>query len=119
MIIYYGKPGLEAQVFQSYMASSGYKVQVVSTREGVLAALAADPAAIAVIALDDKQQELIEQAELLRRYADHRQSHIFILSTEETLEAQPAGIDVIPRPYRLSELVRRIQALTKEAKRSA
>ena len=118
MIIYYGKPGLEAQVFQSYMVSSGYKVQVVSTREAALAALAADPAAIAVIALDNKQQELVEQAELLRRHANHQQSHIFILSTEEILEAQPAGIDIIPRPYRLSELVRRIQALTKEAPKS-
>ncbi len=119
LIIYYGKPGLESQVFQSYMASSGYKVQVVTTREGALSALAADPSAIAVIALEKKQQELIEQAELLRLCADHNPSHIFILSTEDTFEIRPPGVDVIPRPYRLSELVRRIQAIAKEAKKGA
>ena len=101
---------------QSYLASSGYNVKVETTRDGVLAALDADPSAITVIALDADQQELLDQAVGLRRTIDHQPAHIFILSTEETGEAQPAGIDVIPRPYRLSELVRRIQALAKEAK---
>ena len=114
MIIYYGKHGLEAQVFQSYMTSSGFKVQVVTTREGALSALAADPSAIAVIALEKQQRELIEQAELLRRYTDRKEGHVFVLSTEDSYDLRPAGIDVIPRPYRLSELVKRIQAITKE-----
>ncbi len=119
LIIYFGRPGLESQVFQSYMVSSGYQVQVVTSREGAVSALSADPTAIAVIALEKKQQELIEQAEALRRYADHKRSHIFVLSTEQELNARPSGIDIIPRPYRLSELVRRIQAITKDGRKSA
>ncbi len=114
LIIYYGNSGLESQIFQSYMTSSGYRVQVVNSREGAISALHADPAAIAVIALEKKQQELIEQAEALRAYADRAHAHFFILSTEEAFEPRQPQIDVIPRPYRLSELVRRIQALTKD-----
>ncbi len=114
LIIYYGKSGLESQVFQSYMASSGYKVQVVTNGDAAANAMAANPDAIAVVALDRKQNELFEQARNLRAHADRNSSRIFILSTEDTREAPPDGIDVIPRPYRLSELVRRIQAITKE-----
>ncbi len=117
MIIYYGKSGLESQVFQSYMASSGYKVQVVTTAEAAIAALDANPSAIAVVALDKRQQELIEQAQRLRARVDRQRGHVFILSTEDMSEMPPAGIDVIPRPYRLSELVRRIQALSKNHQR--
>ncbi len=118
LIIYYGNSGLESQVFQSYMASSGYRVQVVNTREGAISALHADPAAIAVIALEKKQQELIEQAQALRTYTDQRRAHFFILSTEDGFEIGQPWIDVIPRPYRLSELVKRIQSLLKESKKA-
>ncbi len=118
LIIYYGNLGLESQVFQSYMVSSGYKVQVVNSREGVISALHADPAAIAVIALEKKQQELIEQAQALRAHADQGRAHFFVLSTDDALDLRQPGIDIIPRPYRLSELVRRIQALTKESKKT-
>ncbi len=114
LIIYFGKTGLESQVFQSYMASSGYKVQVVTNGEAATSAIDANPAAIAVVALDRKQNDLLDQARRLRRHADQNRSHIFVLSTEDTREAPQAGIDVIPRPYRLSELVRRIQAITKD-----
>ncbi len=117
LIIYYGNSGLESQVFQSYMASSGYKVQVVSTREGAISALHTDPAAIAVIALEKKQQELIEQAQALRTYADQSRAHFFVLSTEDGFEMRQSWIDIIPRPYRLSELVRRIQSLMKDSKK--
>ncbi len=113
LIIYYGNTGLESQVFQSYMASSGYKVQVVTSGEAAASALDANPASIAVIALDRKQHELMEQARRLRGQVNGREGFIFILSTEDTREPAPEGVVVIPRPYRLSELVRRIQAITK------
>ncbi len=119
LIIYYGNSGLESQVFQSYMASSGYKVQVVNTREGAISALHADPAAIAVIALEKKQQELIEQAQALHTYADQKRAHFFILSTEDGFELRQPWMDIIPRPYRLSELVRRIQSLLKDSKKAS
>ncbi len=114
LIVYLGKSGLESQVFQSYMASSGYKVQVVANGDAARTALSANPEAIAVIALDRRQNELIEQARHLRAQADPEHGRVFILSTEDNGQAPPEGVDVIPRPYRLSELVRRIQSLTKE-----
>ncbi len=118
LIIYYGNSGLESQVFQSYMASSGYRVQVVNTRESAISALHTDPAAIAIIALEKKQQELLEQAQALRAYADQARAHFFVLSTEDAFDPRQAWIDVIPRPYRLSELVRRIQNLLKDSPKS-
>lgn len=112
MIIYYGKPGLDTQVFQSYMASSGYQVQVVNDREGVQSALDANRDAIFVIAADQDPHDKFH-AELLRAEAayGHR---IFVISQEETPDLQLNGIAVIPKPYRLSELVRRIRALSPE-----
>ena len=113
LIIYYGKPGLESQVFHSYMASSGYRVKVVDNCDGASSALDADPDAIVVIALDQEPHELIHHAEVLRAHAKH-DSHIFVISPAESPETQLSGIDVIPQPYRLSELVRRIRALAQE-----
>jgi DNA-binding response OmpR family regulator len=110
-IIYYGKPGLETQVFLSYMVSSGYRVQVVHNRDSASCALDATPDAIVVIAVDQDPEESIRQAEILRAHAK-LENHVFLISPEESLELQPIGIQVVPRPYRLSELVKRIRALT-------
>jgi DNA-binding response OmpR family regulator len=117
LIIYYGKPGLDTQVFQSYMVSSGYQVQVVNNRESARTALKADPCAIVVIATDQDPQEIIQQAEGLRAYAK-LDDHIFIISPFESLDLHMSGVNVIPRPYRLSELVRRIQALAPQTRHS-
>jgi DNA-binding response OmpR family regulator len=114
-IIYYGRPGLETQVFQSYMVSSGYRVQVVYNRDSASCALDASPDAIVVIAVDQDPQEMIRQAEILRAHAQ-LDGHVFLISPAESLDLQLSGIDVIPRPYRLSELVRRIRALTPDSK---
>lgn len=110
MIIYYGRPGLDTQVFQSYMVSSGYQVQVVGNRDGVRSALDANRDAIVVIAVDQDPEELAAQAQRLRSLArfDRR---IFLISPEETADPRLSGIEIIPKPYRLSELVRRIRAL--------
>ncbi len=116
LIIYYGNPGLESQVFQSYMVSSGYKVQVVSTSEGASSALDANPVAIAVIALQNKLSELMAQAYELRSHTNVSGSQIFVLSSDDGVDTSQPGVVIIPRPYRLSELVRRIQALTKTPK---
>ncbi len=118
LIIYYGSPGLESQVFQSYMVSSGYKVQVVTTREGAITALDANPASFAIVALQNKQRDLIEQARMLLSHVRDSHCHVFVLSAEDGPETPPEGIDLIPRPYRLSELVRRIQALTKNPRKN-
>lgn len=115
LIIYYGKPGLESQVFQSYMVSSGYQVQVVGSRDGAASALDANPESIAVVAVDQQPQGLIRQAEILREHAGPG-GYIFVISSEESIDLDLSGIQVVPRPYRLSELVRRIRALTQEPK---
>ncbi len=113
LIVYYGNSGLESQVFQSYMASSGFKVQVVTSSEAAAKVLDANPDAIAVVALDESDQRLVEEAEELQARGNRRKSRVFVLSTEESMITPPNGVDVIPRPYRLSELVRQIQGLTR------
>lgn len=116
LIIYYGPPGLDTQVFQSYMVSSGYQVKVVSNREGVRSALDANRDAIVVIAVDQDAQELTGEAESLRALTRFGR-RIFLISPEETPELRLSGVQVIPKPYRLSELVRRIRAIAPENSR--
>jgi DNA-binding response OmpR family regulator len=113
LILYYGNTGLESQVFQSYMASSGFKVQVVTSSEAASRALDANPEAIAVVALDEDDNKLVEEAEELQARGNRRKTRVFVLSTQEARINTPEGVDVIPRPYRLSELVRQIQGLTR------
>lgn len=110
LIVYFGKPGLDTQVFQSYMVSSGYKVQVACDRDCTSSALDANPDAIVVIAVDQEPQALIHHAEALRSHVSLN-SHILVISPAEPSDLQLNGFEVIQQPYRLSELVKRIRAL--------
>jgi DNA-binding response OmpR family regulator len=114
LIIYFGMPGLETEVFQSYMASLGYKVQVVSTCASAASALDAAPDAIVVIAADQEPEEAIQSAESLQAHlkVDGR---IFVISPAQALDLHLSRVDIVPQPYRLSELVKRIRALTPHA----
>jgi DNA-binding response OmpR family regulator len=115
LIIYYGKPGLETEVFQSYMMSSGYRVQIVGDCDSATSALHANPEAIVVLAADQEPEEAIHHAELLHAHLEIN-GRIFVISSAQSLDPQLSGVDVIPQPYRLSELVKRIRALSPAAK---
>ncbi len=112
-IIFYGTPGLEAQIFQTYMASSGYQVQMVTTRDGAFASVAGSASAIVVIAIDKPPQELTALAQEIRARKQVPANHIFILSGEQSFDTGLPSVDVIPRPFRLSEVIARIQAITR------
>jgi DNA-binding response OmpR family regulator len=115
LIIYFGKPGLETEVFHSYMASLGYRVQVVSTCASATSALDATPGAIVVIAADQEPEEAVHHAESLHAHLKI-DGRIFVISSAQSLDLRLSGVDFIPQPYRLSELVKRIRALTPDAR---
>jgi len=115
-LIYYGKFGLEAQIFQTYMASSGYQVQTVLTRDGVLDALRAQPDAITVIALDQSPTELTKLVSELRERSDNASSAIFLLGGDQSFDPHMDSVYVITLPYRLSEVIGRIQSITRQKK---
>ena len=112
-IIFYGTPGLEAQIFQTYMASSGYQVQLVTTRDGAFSSIDGSPSAIVVIAVDKSPQELTELAREIRARKQGTNGHVFILSGEQPFDTGLPSVDVIPRPFRLSEVIARIQTITR------
>jgi DNA-binding response OmpR family regulator len=115
-LIYYGKSGLEAQIFQTYMASSGYQVQTVLTRDGVLEAIGMQPNAITVIALDKSPVELTELAGELRVRAKDSSNPIFLLGGDEPFDPRMDSVYVITRPFRLSEVITRIQSISRHKK---
>jgi DNA-binding response OmpR family regulator len=112
-IIFLGKPGLEAQIFQAYMQSSGFRVQVGETLDSALAALRTTPRATTVIALDEPAAKLTEVARTLQR-AGQVHNPIFILAGEQVFDPRLPSVYVVPRPFRLAEVIRRIQSLDRD-----
>jgi hypothetical protein len=113
-IVYFGPSGLDADIFRAYMASSGFNVQLAPTREDALAAVKADPTAITVIALDKPPPDLIKLARDVRARTLSEESHIFILAGSQPFDPGVPSVEVIPRPFRLAELSRRIQSLARQ-----
>ncbi len=114
-IIYYGKPGLEADIFQSYMRCSGYPVQVVTANSFDAPTIATLVPVVAVIALEKSAEELIRLVDALHRQGEGCIKRIFILADDNApLPLIEPGVEVIQRPYRLSEVIRRIQALNRQ-----
>ena len=112
-IIFYGPPGLEAQVFQSFLTKSGYRVRLVTVAEQAWLALNANPTAILVIALDHSLQEARDLVQRVGTTLARRVLHIFILAEEQPFEVDLPNAEIIPRPWRLSEVIARIRALTR------
>ena len=111
-IVFFGPPGLEAQIFHSYLTHSGYWVQVVHTRERALNALDAEPGALAVIALKETPDQFIELIHTIRAHTGQPERPIFALVEEEDLELNLYDVQVFPRPFRLSDVIKHIVALT-------
>ncbi len=112
-IVYYGKPGLEADVFQAYMASSGYPVQMMTTAGGETLSDVFDSSSITVIALDKTPQELLQLAQEIRTQRPGCLKRVFILTEGQPPEVDLPSVEFIHRPYRLSELVERIRAVSR------
>jgi hypothetical protein len=113
-IVYYGQPGLEADIFQSYMRCSGYPVQLVTTNSLNSSLIVPLAAPIAVIALDKPCEDLIRIVHNLRVQNEGCVKRIFILSDSQSLQVDEPGVEIITRPFRLSEVIKRIQNLKHE-----
>ena len=112
-IIYYGTPGLETDIFQSYMSCSGYPVRVVTgfPEAPTITTLAAS---IAVIALEKPGEELVRLARELCARSEGCLQRIFILTDAESLPVAEPQVEIIQRPFRLSEVIKRIQFLSRQ-----
>ncbi len=109
-IVYYGRRGLEADVFQSYMRLSGYPVQMVPIENGSLPEAINCASSVAVISLDRPLDQILVLAQSIEKQAQGC-VQIFILSDPESAVPGGPGVEVIIRPFHLSEVIKRIQRL--------
>ena len=112
-IIFYGSPGLEADIFQSYMRCSGYPVHVV-TQWSDCPPLTTLASAFAVIALDQPAEELVRMAHELYAHSEGAFKRIFVLADGQAPPPAEPQVEMIRRPYRLTEVIRRIQFLSRQ-----
>ncbi len=113
-IFYYGVPGLEADIFQSYMRCSGYPVKMMLPNGSPLAPLPDDTASVVVIALPKSSEELVRLARALRIQSKGSLKHIFILADGQPLQVDDPTVEIIERPFRLSEVIKRIQVYSRQ-----
>ncbi len=114
-IFYYGTPGLEADIFQSYMRCSGYQVRLINADVSTPITMPSETSAIAVIALEKRPEELIQLARELRARGDELVKRVFILADGFSIGVDDPAVEVIQRPFRLSEVIKRIQVLSRPA----
>jgi DNA-binding response OmpR family regulator len=114
-IFYYGSPGLEADIFQSYMRCSGYPVKMITERAQSLFTIPDQPSSVAVLALTNSPEELLKFARELCTRSTGSIRRIFILADGQPLTIDDPAVEVIERPFRLSEVIKRIQVLNRQA----
>lgn len=110
-LVYYGKPGLEADVFQAYMASSGFPVEVVTN--GKIPGNMLDSSSITVISLEKSPEELMHLADEIQARSKGCVKRVLILADGQPFESEAPSVEVIHRPYRLSEIADRIRAISR------
>ncbi len=110
-VVFYGRRGLEADVFESYMRRSGYPVQIVLVENGHSPYVANEPSSIAVIALGSSGQgmELARQIQMETGGC----AKVFILHELESQKSDDPSVEIIPQPYQLSQVVKRIQRVSR------
>jgi hypothetical protein len=112
-LVYYGKPGLEADVFQAYMASSGFSVQMVTNTQGRIPDIVFNNDSITVISLERSNEELVRLANQIRSQSNGFARRVLILADAQPSDVEAPAVDVIFRPYRLSEIADRIRAINR------
>lgn len=112
-LVYYGKPGLEADVFQAYMTSSGFSVQMVTGADLTIPANGFRNPFITVISLDRSPEELLRLANEIQASGNGSVKRILILTEGQPFPAESPSVEVILRPYRLSQLADRIRAISR------
>jgi hypothetical protein len=113
LLVYYGKPGLEADVFQAYMASSGFSVQMLTNTEGRIPQSVFSNDSITVISLEKTNEELVRLANEIRAQNNGSAKRVLILADGQPFDVEAPAVEVIFRPYRLSEIADRIRAISR------
>ncbi len=113
VIIYYGKDDIESDVFQSWMQTVGFHMEIKDRFSQVLDAFHVYPETITVLALAEPPARLIEFANQIRASADPCCHLVFILA-ERPFEPNVSATEVFPRPLRLSHVAKRIQATARQ-----
>jgi hypothetical protein len=112
-LVYLGKPGLEADVFQAYMASSGFSVQMVTNTQGQIPESVFKNDSITVISLERSNEELVRLANHIRAQSNGFLRRVLILADAQPFDLEAPAVEVIFRPYRLSEIADRIRAINR------
>jgi hypothetical protein len=112
-VVYFGKPGLEADVFQAYMASSGFPVHMVTDGQTRIPANLFNGSSITVISLEKSPEELLRLAREIKLQSNGHVKRILILVEGQPFEAEAPVVEVIQRPYRLSELADWVRAISR------
>ena len=112
-LVYYGKPGLEANVFRAYMTSAGFTVQLVTNLQDQIPANLSSNSFITVISLEESSQELIRVANEIRERSNGNVKRVLILADGPPFEVEAPAVEVIFKPYRLSEIADRIRAISR------
>jgi hypothetical protein len=110
-LVYYGNPGLEADVFQAYMASSGFPVQIVTN--GKIPGSMLNSSSITVISLEKSPEELMRLADEIQARSKGCVKRVLILADGQRFESEEPAVEIIYRPYRLSEIADRIRAISR------
>ncbi len=109
MIIYYGKDDIESDVFQSWMKTLGFHMEIKSVLPEIFDASHLYPETVIVLALAEPPARLIEFAKEIRSHADACCHPILILS-EQKFDLDVPAAEVFARPLRLSNVAKRIQS---------
>ncbi|MGE5140917.1 MAG: hypothetical protein ACM3JD_15735 [Rudaea sp.] len=111
-IVYYGRPGLESDIFVSYMRHSGYPVQVVPLENGNLPDVVNLPASVAVVSLDRTADQTLHFIREIRNQTEDCVK-IFVIADLPTVEPEVPAVEIVNRPNHLGAIVKKIQGLSR------
>ncbi len=112
-IIYYGVTGLESMVFQQYMRTLGYRVELVNSLAEIWEAIKLYPETLIVLSLLGIPETIVNFAKAIREHPVEPEPPIFILS-DDPFRTNLTATEVFPRPYSLRQVVDRIQKLQRQ-----
>ena len=111
-IVYYGRPGLESDIFVSYMRHSGYPVQVVPLENGEFPQIVRLPASVAVVSTDRAADQTLHFVQEIRRQTEDCVK-IFVIADLPAVEPEVPSVEIINRPNHLGAVVKKIQGLSR------
>ncbi len=113
-VYFCGTPGLEADVFVSYLRCAGYPVQALSSDPSEFRITPEMAGAVVVIALKDSSEQVRRIIQRLDRRQRECIKKIFVLPNGKPFHSTDPIVQVVDCPSQLSRVVREIQALGRE-----